>query len=264
MRQNIRITLDSFDRWDVEEVQALSRALSHEHPAITSFKDSHGMLPYFEYLNALYSALATLPALESITLGAPEVKRAYESVSANSKSLKKLLRLPTLRSVHFRHFYFTPALCQATANAFTEGTTITKLKFSECTFSSGECAIILANAFGRNTSDENVSELLDTLAAVLPLNSTLQDLSFEVPPSDDDDDDGNPHIDWSPIFSALGKNTGLKTPKVDVFSSMEESLCTAMQNETLESLEFIRVPVRADTTDLWCRAFSFSSYQQGS
>jgi hypothetical protein len=43
---------------------------------------------------------------------------------------------------------------------------------------------------------------------------------------------------------------------------MDESLCTAIQNglgmnETLESLELIRVRLPDDNADLWCRALSF-------
>jgi hypothetical protein len=105
----------------------------------------------------------------------------------------------------------------------------------------------------------NVGEaLVEVLAAALPLNSTLQELTFGVFSSDDDPD---AREDWLPIFLALGKNTGLKTLKVDDFGLMEESLCTAMKdglgmNETLESLELINAFVCVDDADLWCRAFS--------
>jgi hypothetical protein len=80
---------------------------------------------------------------------------------------------------------------------------------------------------------------------------------------DDDDDDLGARVDWSQIFLALGKNTELKTLSVDVYSSMDESLCAAMKyglrmNETLESLEFrYRVPLLDENRALWNRAFSF-------
>jgi hypothetical protein len=266
MRQKISVNLETIDPWAVREVQALAIAI-RGHPMITSFDisglENSGTFPN-ESLDTLYSALTTLPALESITLGlsitlgAPEVRQAH----ANSESLTELLRLPTLRSVYFDQFHFTRALCQATANALVEGTAITKLKFSECTFSAIEYATILANGFSRNTSvtcievcDDNVPALPDALAAALPSNSTLRDLSFT---SDDDD----AYVDWSNIFAAVGKNTGLKTLKLDVTYSMDESLCTAMQNglamnETLENLELADVPLCDDNADLWCRAFSF-------
>jgi hypothetical protein len=55
---------------------------------------------------------------------------------------------------------------------------------------------------------------------------------------------------------------GLKSLKVTVCESMNESLCTAINyglgiNETLESLKFIRVHVTDENSDLWRRALSF-------
>jgi hypothetical protein len=44
----------------------------------------------------LYSALITLPALESITLGTPEVRQADETDLANPESLADLLRVRTV------------------------------------------------------------------------------------------------------------------------------------------------------------------------
>jgi hypothetical protein len=65
----------------------------------------------------------------------------------------------------------------------------------------------------------------------------------------------------SPVLLALGKNTGLKTLKIDSFGSMNESLCTAMKdglgmNETLESLE-LNDCLCDENSALWCRALSF-------
>jgi hypothetical protein len=76
---------------------------------------------------------------------------------------------------------------------------------------------------------------------------------------------GNPsaYVDWSPFFSALGKNTGLKTLSLTGNSwILDESLCTAMHNgigmnETLESLEFDGVRVTDDNVAMWCRSLSF-------
>jgi hypothetical protein len=45
-----------------------------------------------------------------------------ESSLANTESsLTELLRVPSLRSVALNYFYFTAALCRATANALMEG-----------------------------------------------------------------------------------------------------------------------------------------------
>jgi hypothetical protein len=214
-------------------------------------------------LDALYSALATLPALESIKLEVCQrhTRPEDESALAHPESLTELLRVPSLRSVFFEYFYFTRALCQATANALMEGTAITNLKFRGCSFATGECAAILMKAFSRNTSVSDIEvlpscdvALFDALAAALPSNLTLRNLFI-----------------WSsshlcthvpPVLSALGKNTSLKTLYLNCFGSIDESLCTAIKNglgmnETLETLELRRIPLCDDNSDLWCRALSF-------
>jgi hypothetical protein len=61
---------------------------------------------------------------------------------------------------------------------------------------------------------------------------------------------------------ALGRNSGLKTLKVDNFGLMNEPLCIAIKDglglhETLESLELINAFMRHDSAALWCRALSF-------
>jgi hypothetical protein len=247
------------DQWDVEDVQAFAGAI-RGHPTITRF-DSGEILPY-ESMDSLYSVMATLPALESITL----------CTLANPESLTQLLRVPSLRSVCF-YSLFTPADCQAIANAFIEGAVFPNLEFRYCSFSDGECAAIMANGLARNTSVSRITvqgqgdeAIKKFLAAALPLNSTLQELSFEIRPCKYDP---NTPSDWSPIFLALGKNSGLKSLKVGGFGSMGESLCTAMTegfglNETLESLELTNAilcddddVLCDDSADLWSRALSF-------
>jgi hypothetical protein len=242
--------------WLAEEVQPIARAI-RGHPTMTSFYDN-GKFPY-ESLDTLYSALATLPALESITLGAPEERRAGETTLVNPESLTELLRVPTLRFVRFDNFSFTSALCQATANALMEGMAVTKLEFTQCSFSAEGSAIMMANGLSRNTSVSHITvvsprdqALYDALATALPSNSTLRDLSFC----------GfiTTRVRLSPVFVAMGKNMGLKSLRVDWYSSMDEALCTAMQNglginETLEILEINRLTDYNAT--LCCRALSF-------
>jgi hypothetical protein len=119
--------------WRAEDSRSLARVI-HGHPTITRFEDS-GMLPY-ESLDVLYSALATLPALESLSLSKGKVSTRMEDESAlvNPKILTELLRVPTLRFVDFHCFYFTRDLCQATTNALMEGAAFTTLKFWNCSF----------------------------------------------------------------------------------------------------------------------------------
>jgi hypothetical protein len=145
-----------------------------------------------------------------------------------------------------------------------EGTAITKLEFMDCSFIAVECdVIIMANGLSRNTSVisiishqcNNTRALFDILAAALPSNSTLRYL--ELGQQDDDDPDC-----LAPVFSALGQNTGLKSLKIDVHGSTEESMCTAINdglrmNETLDSLELSGFNVTDDNADSWWTALSF-------
>ena len=271
VRQSITlsVTIDSVHivPWRVEHSQSLAQAI-HGHPTITCF-EINNQLPY-EALDALYSALATLPNLASVGFSycGYYTRMEDESALAHHESLTELLRLPSLRSVCFASFFFTRALCQATANALMEGTAVTKLKFVNCEFrafefSVGECAAIMASGLSKNTSVISIEVVVPldealncALAMALPSNSTLRELSLEV------DDDGNAYIDWSPIFSALGKNSGPKSLTLDGLDSMEESLCTAMQtgltlNKTLESLKLHNIHLRDIEFAFWCRAFSF-------
>jgi hypothetical protein len=230
VRQRITIDIDDVDTViarDAEEPNKFARAI-HGHPTITKFEDSINF-PH-ESLDALYSVLATLPALESVKLCRQKLIREDEVTLVNPESLAELLRVPTLRSVCFEDFHFTSDLCQATANAVMEGTVITRLELRDCSFSEEGSAAIMAIGLTRNTSVSYIEvespfdvELIGALAAALPLNSTLRDLVFSGRRIDDD-------LDWSPFLLALGKNTGLKTLTLGAFGSMDESLSTAMKD----------------------------------
>jgi hypothetical protein len=183
---------------------------------------------------------------------------------AYPESLTELLLVPTLRFVRFNNFSFTPALFQATANALMEGTAVTKLEFIECSFSAVECDIIMAKGLSRNTSVISITvqcinarAVYDALTVALPSNSTLRHLELQFCQQDDD----NPDC-FAPVFSALGQNTALKSIKICIHGSTEESLRTAINdglsmNETLESLELANAPLSDDNADSWRRALSF-------
>jgi hypothetical protein len=237
IRQKVTVDISEYHGWATEEVQPFARVI-RGHSAISGF-DSCYNFPY-ESMDMLYSALATLPALEWIRLYSPAED---EITFANPESLTELLRVPSLRSVWFRKFDFTSALCQATANALVEGTAITYLEFRNCTFSAERSAAVLANGLSKNTSVSfiNVVSPLDqalysALATALPLNSTLRRLDLEWGYINDDHD-------LSPVLLALRKNMGLKELSLDGFGSIDESLCTAIKDglgmkTTLESLVF--------------------------
>jgi hypothetical protein len=262
VRQKIDVDITDIDDWDAEQSRYLAQAI-HGHPTITSFEVGDEYFPY-EFLDSVYSALATLPALESIRLcGCNElITPEDESALGHPESLTELLRVSTLRSVCFREFAFTPALCQATANALMEGTAITELEFIMCSFSAEGSAVMMASGLSRNTSVSHIKvvssrdqALFDVLATALPSNSTLRRLDLRWQGS-------AYNYNLSPVLLALGKNLGLKILYIDGFGSVDESLCTAMKdglgmNTTLENLELNCVHVTDDNYDLWCRALSF-------
>jgi hypothetical protein len=66
IRQSVKVAINDFHLRTIEEVQPFARAI-RGNPTITSFVD-RGMFPY-ESLDTFYSALATLPALESVWFG---------------------------------------------------------------------------------------------------------------------------------------------------------------------------------------------------
>jgi hypothetical protein len=164
--------------WAAEEVQAFCRVI-RGHPAITNFRGSIS-IPY-ESMGLLYSALATLPALRSVRLSNSErqARLEDESAMAHHESLTELLRRPSLRWVSFESTSLTPELCQATANAFMEGTATTMLKFRFCSFPDGECAAIMATGLSGNTVVSHIhvespvdQTLYSALGTALPSNST--------------------------------------------------------------------------------------------
>jgi hypothetical protein len=194
VRQKIEIDASKIRAWDAEESRSFARAI-HGHPTITSF-DNSGNFPH-ESLGALYSALATLPALGSLKLcdRRRQARPEEESATAHYESLTELLRMPSLRSVCFDFFSFTPALCQLIATATMEGTAVTSLEFQRCSFSAVQCAVIMANGLVRNTSVSYMTvespkdgALYGALAAALPSNSTLRNLYCVGRIIDDDPD----------------------------------------------------------------------------
>jgi hypothetical protein len=186
VRQRISLQIDNDLSWDAEESRLFARVI-HGHPSIYSFEGG-GRLS-FESMDTLCSALATLPALESIQLSNRILQEGPGDIStlANSESLTELLRVPTLRSVNFCGFSFTPALFQATANALMEGTAMTNLVFFACSFAAEVSTGMMVKAFGRNTSVTCIDvmsprdgTLCNALATALPSNSTLRRLGLDL------------------------------------------------------------------------------------
>jgi hypothetical protein len=212
----------------VEDIQGLARAI-HGHPMISEFDSA---IPFtFANLGPWCSALATLPSLERAVFGLQEPETEDQQVLINVEPLKELLRTHALRLVEFNGFYFTNELCQATANALDEGSTITDITFDdECSFPDGGRAII-ANALKTNGSvikvqfcDDCDEPLCDALAAVLLCSSTLQNLALKL------QEEGASGRWLSSIFLSLRTNATLRSLTVNICDELGDELCAAITN----------------------------------
>jgi hypothetical protein len=146
-----------------------------------------------------------------------------------------------------------------------EATAITKLVFSACSFPSQESATIIAESLEKNATVISIGVeaprdqvIHNVLATALSSNSTLQEISLVSLTGPIDND-----AVWSPLFSALGKNTALKGLQVGV-SGVDESPSTAIKNglgmnTTLERLKVMNVRLCPDSCALWCNALFFLS-----
>jgi hypothetical protein len=229
-RQRIKLQIDNALSWDAEVSRLFARAI-HGQPSICTFEGGSGFS--YESIDTLYSALATLPALESIKLSNLGLQARPGDIStlANTESLTDLLRAPTFRSVDFYGFSFTPALFQATANALMEGTAINNLLFRYFSVAIEASTAMMTKSLSRNTSVTCINIVLSSdetlcnaMTTALPSNSTLCRLDLGRQNNDDD------HNCFSRVLLALGQNTGLKSLIVRGSCSMDELLCAVMRN----------------------------------
>jgi hypothetical protein len=243
---------------EMREIQAFARAIQG-CSAITRFDTSVGGGLSFENTATLCSALTTLPNLEFASLRQQRTESTFRSPDAfdlcsNTQSLSLLqsmtefLRAPSLRIVKFRDFCLTISLCQATAMALRQGSSITSLNLHECSFPEGGSEQI-ASALQENTtlttfeitpSCDGIHEAFyDALAASLRSNSALQELSIRYlgttsPTS----------VCVSSLLLALGMNKTLRKLHLSGLSSVGGSMIPALReglgkNSTLEILELI-------------------------
>jgi hypothetical protein len=244
-----KVALCSIEDYDAEgeEIQGLARAI-HGHTMISEFSSQQEFI--FANLGPWCSALATLPSLEHVQLELREPETEDQSVLVNLESLTDLLRAPALRSVKFTRFYFTDALCHATATALEEGSSVIDIGFEYgCSFPDGGTAIIVS-ALKRNASvtdatfcDEYFDDIVcSALAAVLLRNSTLQNLTLMAVTRAGD---------VFSIFLSLGMNTTLKKLFVSICDEFGDELCAAIRsglakNSTLEELALANIVLSGD------------------
>jgi hypothetical protein len=163
--------------------------------------------------------------------------------------MTEFLRAPSLRTVEFRDFCFTSSLCQATAMALKQGSSITSLVLNQCPFPEGGTEII-TSALKKNAtlttfeiwpySDSIRQAFYDAMAASLLSNSTLQNLVIYYT--------GTGYLTnfcGSSLLLALGMNKTLRKLNVSGCSSAGESVIPALReglekNSTLERLQLIQ------------------------
>jgi hypothetical protein len=117
-----------------EDMRAFAPAIQG-HPTITSIVTEEFS---FESIASLCSSLTTLPNLEYVLLGSRQLGED-EGVPHFQflETMTAFLRAPSLRVVTFREFCFTGPLCQATAKALRQGSSITSLVLDQCYFLEG-------------------------------------------------------------------------------------------------------------------------------
>jgi hypothetical protein len=232
-----------------EDMRTFARAIQ-EHPAITRFDTSRGGFS-FENTAALCSVLTSLPNLECALVRQQRPGREEVSTFRFPESMTEFLRAPSLRIVEFRNFCFTSSLCQATAVALSQGSSIVSVVLDECSFPEGgsekiasalkENATLTTFKISPSPGTSTHQAFYDAVAVSLLSNSTLQELSVRYPGAN------NPaSVCVSSLLLALGMNKTLKKLRVSGLSFMSESVIPALReglgkNSTLERLELIHI-----------------------
>jgi hypothetical protein len=231
-----------------EEFQGFTRAI-HGHPMISEFRSE--MEFTFANFGPLCSTLVTLPSLGRVTLALVDPETDDERVLGNLEPVTELLQAPALRFVEFDDFYFTNALCHATANALEKESPVTDITFGgECTFPDGGRAIIM-NALKTNATVTDVTFLGDydepffnSLATVLLSNSTLQNVTIQA--------STRVRARWfSSIFLSLRRNTTLKSLTLGIYNELGDDLPAAItsglaNNSTLKKLNLHNIVPSGD------------------
>jgi hypothetical protein len=191
--QKITLRVRLWDRTrGSEEAEAFARAI-RGHPSIQRFETDNSFR--FDSFGILASALATLPALESLGLHHAELfeelqPEHLEDLPAivHPERITTLLLSPSLRSVRIPNFYFPNPVCQAVALALRTGSPITFLDLTYGIFPDGDPASIVY-ALQRNSTLKTLKLVFDTeydasacgaLPSVLLVNTTLTDLTVRV------------------------------------------------------------------------------------
>jgi hypothetical protein len=241
IRQKITLSLPYLPTRGSEE--AFARAI-RGHPTIQRFVTERSF--HFESFGIIASALATLPALESVSLNHADLEDDVDLEGLHAmehpEHMTTLLLSQSLRSVEFRYFHFPNSVCRAVALALKTGSPITCLKLTHCNFSEGGGGAIV-HALQRNSTLKTLSLVLnelddgicDALTPILRVNTTLTVLRVLAP--------------WQfgstawlcPFFDALRMNTSLKKLKVGYLSLSDELACGALhdvfaKNSVLEEL----------------------------
>jgi hypothetical protein len=232
-----------------EDMRTFARAIQ-EHPAITRFDTSRGGFS-FENTAALCSVLTSLPNLECALVRQQRPGREEVSTFRFPESMTEFLRAPSLRIVEFRNFCFTSSLCQATAVALSQGSSIVSVVLDECSFPEGgsekiasalkENATLTTFKISPSPDTSTHQAFYDAVAASLLSNSTLEELSVRYPGA------SNPaSVCVSSLLLALGMNKTLRKLHVTGLSFMSEAVIPALReglgkNSTLERLELIHI-----------------------
>jgi hypothetical protein len=243
LRHKIKLRFGDCQRWNEVEMQHFATAIRH-NPFIKAIEQK-GDIPttcFYIFVNVL----ATLPALEEVTLCGFAQRHPLKASTMVSMQMQVLLQSRSLRSLTLDSCCITREIVQCLTSALNgSGSTLTCLRLIQCDYlDEGPGSKDIANALQTNTSlthfqyvaNSNTTQdaFIVEMQQVLRFNTTLKDLDLCF--LADDDCDASPRI-----IAALGDNMMLKKCRFFMDDFEDRDLYEAMRislerNSTLECL----------------------------
>jgi hypothetical protein len=247
LRHKIKLNLKNIHSLTGFEVRAFAGAIIG-NPFTKKIEVFGSDIPA-RYLEVLSLSLATLPALEDVSLQREGNRVFVQLEDHTTMPLYVLLQARSLRSVTFgTRFVITREVVQHLLVAL-NGSTVTRLNFDGCYFLD-QSHVDIAHALQSNSWLTQV-EFLDSryddafyveIEQVLRLNTTLTDLTIACRYGVSRD--GESRVSNLPMITALGVNTTLKNVRFEIVGEDNRITSEAMRhsletNSTLESLSLV-------------------------
>jgi hypothetical protein len=267
LRRKIKLRIGNYDNWSEVEVQHFATAIRH-NPFIKAIEQG-GIIPTSSFY-IFVNVLASLPALEDVTLSGFALGDPLKDSAMISMEMQVLLQSRSLRSLTFNYSSITHEIVQCLTLALNgNGSTLTCLRFNYCNLPENGPEIVNAllantslNEIGtalrtstslthfhfRATADTVGDTFIEEMQLVLRDNMTLTDLDLAFGEMNGDGD-GMPQV-----ITALGGNTTLKNCTFHMDAFENQALLDAMRtslerNSTLECLTLSIETLRHEDDD---------------